>query len=231
MLNDAALSTLVLLAAWFAARGTLTRLERQRLREIGTALMDRPLAHWRYAADEWQRYCQGLRCQLWYGYLRPAARCASPARVLAGALAIVLERRSGLAPGLATAIIAANALAIASVIIGPMLLEFVRLTRLQRLEYEVYVAEAGVVEVWRQGNRIDATQEHLYNVAGGTVRHVEASDAGPAEIIFQVDQPGFAGVARVEEHFLVPGGHLAEAREIARRLTARKPATRGKEET
>lgn len=221
MFDHPAISTLVLVATWFFARGTLVHLERRRLRAMGAGLMTRHLAHWCYAPGEWRRYCEWLRCGLWFDYLRPAARYAGPALLLASALAVILEQRSGLAPGLATAIIAANSLAIACVLIGPFVREFVRLSRCQWLEYEIYVGQAGVLEVWRQGHRIHAMEEHLYNIAGGAIRHVEANGAAPAEIVFHVGRPGFAGVIHVEEHFPVPEGHLAEAREIARLLTHR----------
>src|SRR5690606_26384518 len=138
--------------------------------------------------------------------------------LLTGVLAAVFERRWGLASGVATAIVVATTFTIAAVIIGPTLRDYVRLTRLQRLDYEVYVGSDGVLEVWRDGNRVCSMEGHLYKAAGGIIRRVEAKDVNTGEIIFQVDQPSIGGVMRLEERFLVPDGHLAEADRLARRL-------------
>ena len=209
------------IAEMFAARGVLVCLEVRQQRAACAGLQHRHLAHWHYAAGEWQRHCERLRHELWFRTLVPAARYLAPLLVLAIGLSAALEPHADLAPGLLTLVVAIFGIVVASLLLGPALQQFVRLSVRKRLDYEVYVGEPGVLEVWRNGGRVAAMEGHLYVAAGSAIERVEARGAEPSEIVFSVGQPRTWGVDHLEEHFLVPQGRLGEARDIARKLSRR----------
>ena len=186
MHDGPAIATLVLVAAWFAAREILAQLEHRNQRAAIASLLQLHLAHWQYAADEWQAHCERVRRDLWFHVLLPVCRFLAPALVLAIALSAILEPHPDLAPGLVTTVVATIGLAAAWVLVGPPLREFVSQSLRRRLHYEVYVGEPGVLEVWRDGDHIEAMEGHLYAGTGEAIERVEAIGVEPAEIVFSV---------------------------------------------
>lgn len=219
MYDGPALAALLIVFAWFVLRAAFAVVQRRALQAAGERLAGRPLAHWHYDRDEWQAHCERLRRELWSRQLRPLAQWLLPLLVLPVVLSPILEAPAGLSSTDLLLFLALGAVLVGNLLLGPALRQFLRLSRRRALDYEVLVGERGVLEIWRREGRVAAVEEHLY--AGAAIEQVEAHGVEPAEIVFRTARPLDFGYLHLEDHFLVPAGHLAEARELARRLTPR----------
>ncbi|HEY5636238.1 MAG TPA: hypothetical protein VIS77_05000 [Burkholderiales bacterium] len=219
MHDGPALAALLVFFAWVAVRVLFRLLERRALRASGTRLAGRPLVHWHYAREEWRAHCERLRGELWSRQLRPLAQWLLPLLVLPVILSPVIEAPAGLSAAELLLLVALGALVVGNLLLGPVLRQFVQLSRRRALDYEVVIGERGVLEIWRHEGHVEAMEEHLF--PGHAIEQVEANGVEPAEIVFRTLRPLEFGFLHLEDHFLVPAGHLAEARELARRLTPR----------
>jgi len=218
MHDGPAIATLVFLAAIFAVYWLMVALGRRALRAEAAKLLERCLVRWQYPSEEWRAYSERRRRELWFGTLRPALGYLLPVAVLAAGLAVIIESRTQLTGGLATFIVLVAAILIGNVIVGPALRAFVRLTRRRGLDYELLIGEIGALELWRDGERVCAVEEHPFTAGGARIERADANGIDPSEIVIGLARPLSFGYLHTEERFLVPAGHLAEAREIAHRL-------------
>jgi hypothetical protein len=219
MQDGPAVATWIFLVALFAAYGAFSALARRTLRAQSRALLSDHLLHWCYSQDSWRAYCERQRREIWFRHLRPLAGYLPPGGILTGALAWFAEQRAGLPAGFAAfATLVVVALA-ANTVLGPSVRSFIQLTRRRAFDYELYLGATGALEIWRQGRRICATEEHSFTAAGGRIERVEANGVDPAEIVFSLIRPLAFGFLHTEARFLVPEGQLAQARLLAHRLT------------
>jgi hypothetical protein len=221
-MHDApAIATLIFIVAVFAIYGLFSMLGRRALRAESERLFDHHLVHWRYPKAEWQAHCERCRKALWFGVLQPALRYLAPVVVLAAGLVIVMERYAGMSRGLAAVFVLVVMLLVANTILGPQLRGFVRLTRRRDFDYELLIGESGALEVWRDAERLRATEEHPFTAVGARIERAEANGVDPTEIAIALSRPLAFGFLHTEARFLVPAGRIAEAREIARQLAPR----------
>ena len=209
MYDGPATATLIFLVAIFAIYRLFVALGRRALRAEGAKLLEHCLVRWQYPSEEWRAYSERLRRELWFGTLRPALRYAFPIAVLAAGLALIVELRTEFTGGLATLLVLTAAMLIGNVIIGPAVRAFVRLTRRRNLDYELLIGETGALELWREGERVRAVEEHPFTAGGSRIERAEAYGIDPAEIVIGLARPLSFGFLHTEERFLVPEGHLA----------------------
>lgn len=228
MHDDPAIATLIFMVAVFAVYRIIAMLGRRALRSESERLFDDHLAHWHYSKAEWQAHCERLRRNLWGGTLRPALRYLAPTAVVAAGLVMFLQRFALMSSGLAILLVCVAVLLVANTVFGPPLRSFVRLTQRRDLDYELLIGEAGALELWRNAERVCATEEHSFTAENVRIERAEANGVDPAEIVIALSRPLAFGFLHTEARFLVPLGRIAEAREIARQLAPSRTREQGR---